>query len=60
MTQSRVTSEFNGIKPGGAFEQSRRGEGWVCPLLFRRSGGSVTLLLLNRTIGIVEPYATAL
>ena len=69
MTQSRVTSEFNGIKPGGAFEQSRRGEGGVCPLLFRvlsasgirwRSGGSVTLLLLNRTTGIVEPYATAL
>ena len=31
----RVKSEFNGIKPGGAFEQSRRGEGGVCPLLFR-------------------------
>jgi hypothetical protein len=68
MPRSRVKSEFNGIKLGGTFEQSRRGEG-VCPLLFRvlgasgirwRSGGSVTLLLLGRTTGIVKPYATAL
>jgi hypothetical protein len=41
----------------------------VCPLLLRvlgangirwRSGCSVTLLVLGRTTGIVEPYATAL
>ena len=53
-----------GLNPVGRLN-SREG---VCPLLVRvlgasgicwRSGGSVPLLMLGRTTGIVEPYATA-
>ncbi len=54
----------NGIKPGGAFERSRRGLSPSLRVLGAsgvrwRSGGYVPLMLLGRTTGMVEFYATA-